>query len=70
MAGSRAKALDYLLLNPMAVPITMVRNGIDGHGLPMGRRTTSSTRSRSACSASSSGSMIFKRFEASVVKKL
>lgn len=69
MAGSRAKALDSLLLNPMAVPITMVRNGIDGHGLPMGRGFI--VFSIACCVLSFLvGSMIFKRFEASVVKKL
>ena len=69
-AGNRAKALDYLLLNPMAVPITMVRNGIDGHGL-VGIRPGYVIYSITFCLLSFLlGAMIFKRFEATVVKKL
>ncbi len=67
MAGSRA--LDILLLNPMAVPITMVRNGIDGHGVNIGPGYVA--YSIGFCILSFLvGSMIFKRFEAAVVKKL
>jgi lipopolysaccharide transport system permease protein len=69
MAGSRARALDYLLLNPMAVPITMVRNGIDGKGI--GVDSGYVIYSVAWCVAAFLiGSMIFKRFEATVVKKL
>jgi lipopolysaccharide transport system permease protein len=69
MAGTREKALDYLLLNPMTVPITMVRNGIDGKGI--GIDSGYILYSVAFCViAFLVGSMIFKRFEATVVKKL
>jgi ABC-type polysaccharide/polyol phosphate export permease len=69
MAGSRSKVLPYLLLNPLAVPITMVRNGIDGRGLGVG--TGHVVYSVVSCVlVFLLGSMVFKRFEATVVKKL
>ena len=70
LAGNRAKALDALLLNPIAVPITMVRDGIDGHGLA-GVPSGYVIYSVAFCVLSFVvGAMIFKRFEATVVKKL
>ncbi|HWM88824.1 MAG TPA: ABC transporter permease [Kofleriaceae bacterium] len=69
MAGSREKVLDYLMLNPVAVPITMVRNGIAGHGPGVGNGHV--LYSVTFCLLSFLlGAMIFKRFEGSVIKKL
>lgn len=67
--SSRQKVLDYLLLNPMVVPITMVRNGIDGNGL--GIDMVYVVYSVVFCLLSFLlGSMVFKRYEAEVVKKV
>jgi lipopolysaccharide transport system permease protein len=66
---TRAPWLKFLLLNPMAVPITMVRSGIDG--TPLGIDGGHVLYSVAFCVLSFLlGSMIFKRFEAGVVKKL
>jgi lipopolysaccharide transport system permease protein len=66
---SRAPWLEYLLLNPMAVPITMVRNGILGQ--PIGIEPIYVLYSVAVCLVCFLfGSMIFKRFEAIVVKEL
>jgi len=66
---TRAPWLKYLLLNPVAVPITMVRSGIEGKGLGISAGFV--TYSVCACILSFLfGAMIFKRFEARVVKKL
>jgi len=66
---SRAGMLDYLMLNPMVVPITMIRNGIDGRAL--GIDFSYVLYSVMFCWLSFFvGAMIFKRFEAGVVKKL
>lgn len=66
---SRAPWVKYLLLNPMAVPITMVRNGVQGHGLMID--SVYITYSVAFCVLSFIlGSMVFKRFEGSVIKKL
>lgn len=66
---SRAPWLEYLLLNPMAVPITMVRNGIEGR--PLGIEPIYVLYSIGvALFCFLVGAMIFKRFEAIVVKEL
>jgi lipopolysaccharide transport system permease protein len=67
--ATRGSLRDYLALNPLAVPITMVRNGIDGRPLPVGGGMVA--YSVIFCVGSFLiGSMIFKRFEATVVKKI
>lgn len=69
LAGSRARALDYLLLNPIAVPISMVRNGITGQPLHISAGHVA--YSVGFCLLSFFvGVAVFKRFEATVVKKL
>ncbi len=69
MPGARGKLADILLMNPLAVAITMVRNGIDGR--PLGVEPFWVAYSVTACLASLLiGSMVFKRFEAGVVKKI
>jgi ABC-type polysaccharide/polyol phosphate export permease len=66
---TRAAWLEYLLLNPMAVPITMVRNGIEGR--PLGIEPIYVLYSVAvALFCFLAGAMIFKRFEAIVVKEL
>jgi ABC-type polysaccharide/polyol phosphate export permease len=66
---SRSPWLEYLLLNPMAVPITMVRSGVEGHGLGISAGFVA--YSVAACVMSFViGAMVFKRFESRVVKKL
>lgn len=66
---NRAAILDVLLLNPLAVPITMVRNGIDGRAL--GLQAGHVTYSVAFCLVSFVvGTMVFKRYEAGVVKKI
>ena len=67
--SSRESVLDYLMLNPMVVPITMVRNGIDGSEL--GIDLIYVAYSIGFCILSFLlGSMFFKRHEAEVVKKV
>lgn len=59
----------YMLLNPMAVPITMIRNGITGVGL--GIDSMYITYSAVFCIVILLvGTMVFQRYEATVVKKL
>ncbi len=69
MAHGKKHALRYLLLNPVAVPITMVRNGLTGRPITVhwGYIIWSVV-----CSALTLlvGAMIFQRYEARVVKKL
>ena len=61
--------IDVLLMNPLAVPITMVRNGIDGR--PIGLGAGEVTYSVLFCLLSFVlGTMIFKKYEADVVKKI
>lgn len=67
---SRAPWIEYLLLNPIAVPITMVRNGITGKGLD-GIDGIYVAYSVGFCLLSFVlGTLVFKRFEGSVIKKL
>ena len=67
--ASRMELIDYLLLNPMVVPITMIRSGIDGSELGIGINYV--VYSILFCVASLVlGAMIFKRFEAGAVKYL
>ena len=67
--GARAEAVDYLLLNPMAVPITMIRNGITG--APLGVDSFYVAYSVGFCLLSFAiGASVFKRLEATAVKKL
>ncbi len=64
-----ANALKYILFNPMVVPITMIRNGIDGRSL--GIESLYVTYSILFCTISLLlGCMVFKYYEAGVVKKL
>lgn len=66
---SRHALLQYVLYNPMTVPITMVRNGVGGH--PMGISPLHVAYSVAfAIGSFLVGTMIFKRYEAQVVKKL
>ena len=66
---SRDGLHDYLMLNPVAVPITMVRKGFDGE--PLGLAPGWVLYSVAFCVLSFLiGTMIFKRFEADVVKKI
>jgi lipopolysaccharide transport system permease protein len=68
-AGSRKAILPYLLYNPITLPLTMVRNGIDGHPLHMARHYIIYGVSFSVVTFLV-GAAIFKRFESQVVKKL
>ena len=62
-------ALDYLLLNPAAAPITMVRDGLTG--VPVTLSTFLIVWSVTFCVlAFLIGLMIFQRYEARVIKKL
>jgi len=59
----------YIMANPMVVPITMIRNGIDGRSL--GIESLYVIYSILFCTISLLlGSMVFKYYEAEVVKKL
>ena len=59
----------YIMANPMVVPITMIRNGIDGNNL--GIESLYVIYSILFCTISLLlGSMVFKYYEAEVVKKL
>ena len=59
----------YIMANPMVVPITMVRNGIDGRSL--GIDSIFIAYSAIFCIISFLfGCMIFKHYEAKAVKKL
>jgi ABC-type polysaccharide/polyol phosphate export permease len=67
--ASRKAAMDYLMLNPMVVPITMIRNGITGQ--PLTISTGYVACSVVACVATFLvGVMIFQRYEARIVKKI
>ena len=67
----RASTLDKLLYNPMAVPIEMVRSGLQGQPLPAAIATGDIAYSVTFCVVSFIvGAMIFKRFETEVVKHL
>jgi len=67
--ASRASVMEYLLLNPMVVPITMVRNGIEGEALSIDLFYI--IYSFGFCLSSLLlGATIFKRFETEVIKKL
>ena len=69
MAQARGKSLDYLLLNPAAVPITMIRSGLTGRPLPVSPAQIA--WSVGCCAlALLFGAMIFQRYEARVIKKL
>jgi ABC-type polysaccharide/polyol phosphate export permease len=62
-------ALKYVMINPMVMPITMIRNGIDGESLGIDSMYVG--YSIAFCIISFLlGCMIFKRYEAEVVKKL
>ena len=66
---SRQSMVDYLMLNPMVVPISMIRSGFDGTEL--GIDTFYIVYSVAFCLTSLLlGSMIFKRYESMVVKYL
>jgi len=69
MGQAKGTAIDYLLLNPAAVPITMIRNGITGQPLSVspGQIAYSVTFCVVAFVV---GAMVFQRYEARVIKKL
>jgi lipopolysaccharide transport system permease protein len=69
MGRGKGEAMKYLLLNPAAVPITMVRNGITGQPLPVGWGYVAWAV---ACAivAFFVGAMVFQRYEARAIKKL
>ncbi|MFH2007956.1 MAG: ABC transporter permease [bacterium] len=69
MGRGRAAVMEYLLLNPVAVPITMIRDGVTGQPLTV---TAGQIAWSAACCvlAFVFGAMIFQRFEARVIKKL
>ena len=67
--SSRAGAIDLLMLNPMVVPITMIRNGIGG--MPLGIELQHVLYSVGFCIVSFLlGAMVFVRYEATSVKKI
>jgi ABC-type polysaccharide/polyol phosphate export permease len=67
--SSKVAWLQLLLLNPLAVPITMVRNGVAGKALGISDGYV--IYSVAFCVLSLLiGSMVFKKFEGTVVKKL
>lgn len=69
MGQRKGGAIDYLLLNPAAVPITMIRNGITGQRLSVS--PSQIAWSVGCCVlAFVVGAVIFQRFEARVIKKL
>jgi ABC-type polysaccharide/polyol phosphate export permease len=69
MPGARGRLVEVILINPLAVPITMVRNGIDGR--PLGVEPAWVAYSVGACVlALLGGAMVFKRCEAGVVKQI
>jgi lipopolysaccharide transport system permease protein len=66
---ARQGMLEYLVLNPVFVPIEMIRGGIVGH--PVHVSTSVVIYSVTFCVLSLLiGAMVFKRYEAMVVKKL
>ena len=66
---SRESVIEYLMLNPMVVPITMIRNGIEGKALSIDSFYI--LYSFLFCLSSLIlGTIIFKRFESEVIKKL
>lgn len=69
MARFRGPVMEYLLLNPTAVPVTMIRNGFSGRGLNF---TPGQIAWSVGCSvvALLVGAMVFQRYEARVIKKL
>tara|TARA_B100001142_G_scaffold245858_1_gene245420 strand:+ start:808 stop:1653 length:846 start_codon:yes stop_codon:yes gene_type:complete len=67
--ASRASVMEYLLLNPMVVPITMVRNGIEGEALTIDLFYIIYSFAFCFCSLLL-GTTVFKRFESEVIKKL
>jgi len=69
MVASRGAFKDYVFINPMVVPITMVRNGF--RGVPLGVDAVSVAYSICFCLlAMIIGSIVFKKFESKVVKFL
>jgi ABC-type polysaccharide/polyol phosphate export permease len=69
MAGSRSEILPYVLYNPMTVPITLVRSAIAGHAPGLGVAPVVSAVVV-AVAVFVGGAIVFRRHEASVVKKL
>jgi len=65
----KGNVLDYLLLNPTAVPITMIRNGITGQELSVSPAQVAWSVSFCVL-AFLVGAMVFQRYEARVIKKL
>lgn len=69
MAGSRSSILDFIMLNPMVVPLTMVRKGIEGE--PLGIEMHWVLYSVGfAIGIFLLGAIVFKRQEAKAVKYL
>lgn len=69
MGQTKGKAIDYLLLNPAAVPITMIRNGITGTGLTVSHGQIAYSVAFCVL-AFVFGAMVFQRYESRVIKKL
>jgi ABC-type polysaccharide/polyol phosphate export permease len=66
---ARETIVDYVRYNPMTVPITLVRNGIAGQPLGIGVGPIVSSVGF-AVVVFTVGAIVFRRFEAQVVKKL
>lgn len=69
MGQARGGSIQYLLLNPAAVPITMIRNGISGHPFPVAPGMIAWSLGCAAF-AFFVGAMVFQRYESQVIKKL
>jgi len=69
MAQKKGGSINYLLLNPAAVPITMIRNGLTGHPLTVSPAQIAWSVAWCVL-AFVVGAMVFQRFEARVIKKL
>jgi ABC-type polysaccharide/polyol phosphate export permease len=67
--SSKADILDYILLNPMVVPLEMMRSGIDGRPLAIGINSVYYSASF-ACISLFIGMMVFIRYERNGVKYL
>ncbi len=66
---SRSAAVEYILLNPMSVPITLVRNGFTGQPFPVDVGYL--VYAIAACVGTFVvGAMVFQRCEAGVIKKI
>ena len=67
--GAKKSMEDYIMANPMVVPITMIRNGIDGRDLGIDSIYVAYSSLFFAFEPPIR-CMVFKYYEAQVVKKL